>query len=78
MKVTWRSQEVSISNNYVAVAWNCLGSGRPSVLGSGHLPQDHVLFSLTNHKTMGKDQTYRSIFIYVVHLFKLTIKHQEE
>ena len=42
MKVTWRSQEVSISNNYVAVAWSCLGSGRPFVLGLGHLPQDHV------------------------------------
>ena len=42
MKVTWRSQEVSISNNYVAVAWNCLGSGRPFALGLGHLPQDHV------------------------------------
>ena len=42
MKVNWQSQEVSISNNYVAVAWNCLGSGRPSVLRSGHLPQGHV------------------------------------
>ena len=42
MKVNWQSQEVSISNNYVAVAWDCLGSGRPSVLRSGHLPQDHV------------------------------------
>ena len=42
MKVIWRSQEVSISNNYGAVAWNCLGSGRPFVLGLGHLPQDHV------------------------------------
>ena len=42
MKVNWQSPEVSISNNYVAVAWNCLGSGRPSVLRSGHLPQDYV------------------------------------
>ena len=42
MKVNWQSKGVSISNNYFAVAWNCLGSGRPSVLGSGHLPQDHV------------------------------------
>ena len=42
MKVTWRSQEVSISNNYVAVAWNYLGSGRPLVLGLGHPPRDHV------------------------------------
>ena len=42
MKVTWWSQEVSISNNYVAVAWNRLGNGRPFVLGLGHLPQDHV------------------------------------
>ena len=42
MRFTWRSQEVSISNNYVAVAWNYLGSGRPLVLGLGHLPRDHV------------------------------------
>ena len=42
MKVNWQSPEVSISNNYVAVAWNCLGSGRPSVFRSGHLPQDHI------------------------------------
>ena len=33
MKVTWWLQEVSISNNYVTVAWNYLGSGRPLVLG---------------------------------------------
>ena len=42
MKVNWQSQEVLISNNYAAVARNCLGSGRPSVLRSGHVPQDHV------------------------------------
>ena len=42
MKVNWQSQEVSISNNYAAVARNCLGSSRPSVLRSCHLPQDHV------------------------------------
>jgi len=29
MKVNLQSQKVSISNNYAAVASNCLGSGRP-------------------------------------------------
>ena len=42
MKVNWQSQEVSISNNYFVAAWNLLGSGRPSVLRSGHLPQDRI------------------------------------
>ena len=29
MKVDLQSQKVSISNNYAAVASNCIGSGRP-------------------------------------------------
>ena len=42
MKVNWQSPEVSISNNYVAVARTCLGNGRPSALRLDHLSYDRV------------------------------------